>query len=563
MAKRRPSTASSRSDGSREVKRELVSGDRPAFSTLPWPSNSVSRGQVVLICILLFLLVVWAFFPSLRNGFVDYDDDVYVTANTHVQSGLTLAGMVWSLGSTAGGNYWHPLTWLSHMLDCQIFGLRPWGHHLTSVLFHSANTVLLFVVLRRMTKATWRSLLVAALFGLHPLRVESVAWVAERKDVLSAFFGLLAIIFYVRYAEGRRQEAEGRMPQPATRNPQLAASPSPSAIRHPPSAIFCLLSLGFFTLGLMSKPMLVTLPFVLLLLDYWPLRRLQRLTPAQPSPLPPQPSTVWRLLVEKLPFFVFAAGTSVAASWVQKGAGVTAVGLPLGARAGNALVAYSRYLGKLIWPVKLAVLYPHPIYWPAETVALAVLLLLAVTVFVLALGRRHPYLRVGWFWFVGTLVPVIGLVQAGAQSMADRYTYLPMIGLLVMLVWGAHELTRQWRYRVIAWAGAAVAMTVCCLALTRQQIGYWKDTETLFRHALAVTRDNAIAHLKLGTTLSDQGRFEEAISELHEAIRLKPDDSDSHNNLGAALGRQGRLDEAIAPISGGPQAQTRRRRNPQ
>jgi protein O-mannosyl-transferase len=557
MAKRKFGTAGPQSGTRREGKDQpTVSSGQGSAPSSTRTFKYASPWQVKAICVLLFLLVSFAFLPSVRNGFVDYDDDVYVTANSQVQSGLTMAGVVWALGSTAGGNYWHPVTWLSHMADCQVFGVKSWGHHLTSVLIHALNTVLLFLVLRRMTGATWRSLVVAALFGLHPLRVESVAWVAERKDVLSACFALLSFWAYARYAEasaGHNQESKAQaLKSKAQSQPQGGGGGNPATsiqqratrlTRH--ASGYYLLALGFFALGLMTKPMLVTLPFVLLLLDYWPLRRLRFVAAARPGSLGSD-AAPWRpLLVEKLPFFVLAA-PSAAAYWVQKGAGVTAFDLAFDARAGNALVAYGRYLGKLLWPINLAVLYPHPGYWPAEAVSLAALLLFGIFGFVLALGRRRPYLPVGWCWFVGMLVPVIGLVQAGAQAMADRYTYLPMIGLLVTLVWGLHKLIDRWRYRVVAGSVAALAAMAVCVALTRKQIGYWTDTQTLFRHAIDATRDNYIAHLKLGTALSHQGRLDEAIRELQEAVRLKPDDSDSRNNLGAALGRQGKLEEAIS-----------------
>jgi Tfp pilus assembly protein PilF len=515
MAKTKPKPADPKSAGNRSLPSlPARPGNHGDASAVIRSFGVLSRCQMFGVCALLFLLAGGAFLPSLRNGFVDYDDDVYVTANTQVQAGLSLSGAAWTLGSTAGGNYWHPLTWLSHMLDCQLFGLRAWGHHLTSVLVHALNMVLLFVVLRRMTGATWRSLLVATLFGLHPLRVESVAWVAERKDVLSALFWLLTLWAYACYVEQ-------------------------SKVGGPKSKVWYGLVLVCFALGLMCKPMVVTLPFVLLLLDYWPLRRLElRLQDRKRK-------TLQALVVEKVPLFILAAAVSAAAYKVQAGAGVTAHGLAFGARLGNALIAYCRYLGKLVWPSNLAVLYPHPLHWPPDQVALAALLLLGISAFVLLLARQRAYLVVGWLWFVGTLVPVIGLVQAGAQSMADRYTYLPLIGVLVALVWGLSDLMCRSRYQGLLSSSVAAVLLVACLALTRQQIGYWKNTEALFRHAIAVTQDNYIAHLRLGTTFSHQGRLDEAISELQEALRIQPNDSDSRNNLGAALGRKGRLDEAI------------------
>ncbi|MGA3163184.1 MAG: tetratricopeptide repeat protein [Verrucomicrobiota bacterium] len=358
-------------------------------------------------------------------------------------------------------------------------------------------------MLRNLTGAIWRSVLVAALFGLHPLHVESVAWVSERKDVLSTCFGLLALIFYVRYA--RKQ--------------------SPHAY---------VVALFFFALGLMSKPMLVTWPFVMLLLDYWPLERFK-------------PGHAWQLMKEKIPFFALAAVASVVTLVVQNHGGAMKMveNLPLGARSGNALVSYCRYLGKLFWPTDLAVFYPHPGYWLLEQVLLAGGLTAGISVFLFVKRRRYPFLLMGWLWFVGTLVPVIGLVQVGEQSMADRYTYIPSLGVLIMAIWGAYELTRRWRYQVMALSVAGSAAIVLCLGLTRQQLGYWKNNETLFRHALAVTENNYLAHKALGGALFRKGQIDEAINQYQEAIRLKPDYAEAYNNLGTAFQKKGQIDEAI------------------
>src|SRR6266699_3525888 len=340
-----------------------------------------------LLCFLLFLLVAGVFLPSIHNDFVNYDDPIYVTSNTHVHSGLSRAGLRWALTTNHASN-WHPLTWLSHMADCQFFGSKSWGHHLTSVLLHAVTTILVFVVLRRLTGVLWRSLFVAALFGLHPLRVQSVAWVAERKDLLSALFSMLTLWAYARYIE----QARGR------RGEEIR---SPSSIFHLPSSMFYLLALFVFALGLMSKPMAVTLPFVLMLLDYWPLNRFQllalgpsRTTTARNPSLSPKPSNLRRLVLEKIPFFALAAAASVVTLAVQRHAGSvqTLTGFPLMARVGNALIAYCRYLGKLFYPVKLAAFYPHPGAWPASQVLLAGSLLAGITVLVVALRRKHPYL---------------------------------------------------------------------------------------------------------------------------------------------------------------------------
>jgi tetratricopeptide (TPR) repeat protein len=478
---------------------------------------------------LLFVVTITLYWPATGHGFVDYDDHQYVLDNSHATGGLTLENIWWAFGSGYAYN-WHPITWLSHMLDCQLFGLKPWGHHLTSILLHAANTVLIFSLLRGLTGALWRSFFVAALFGCHPVHVESVAWVAERKDVLSTFFGLLALIFYVRYVQ-KRSRVESR---------ESSAGSSSLALdtRHP-ALDYCLVLL-FFSLGLMSKPMLVTWPFVMLLLDYWPLRRIADCR------LPN--SELKHLLLEKIPFFALAAAGSVITYLAQKhGGSVTTVeGLPLGARVGNALISYCRYLDKIFWPTDLSVFYPHPGYWPMEMVMLAGGLIALISGFVFLQRRRCPFLLVGWLWFIGTLVPVIGLVQVGEQAMADRYAYIPSLGILIIVIWGACELARHWHHQVIGLATAGLIAMVLCLALTRQQLGYWQDSETLFRHALNVTKNNYLAHSNLGLVLFNKGRIDDAITQCQEAIRLNPKDADAHNNLGIALRKNGRIDEAIS-----------------
>jgi Flp pilus assembly protein TadD len=368
--------------------------------------------------------------------------------------------------------------------------------------------------------------------------VESVAWVAERKDVLSAGFGFLSLLCYARYARG----TESRIQNPESRNRKAEA-------RRIASGYW--LALLFFACGLMSKPMLVTWPFVMLLLDYWPLKRFaggQLKVTGSPAPNL-QPSTFnSQLLTEKIPFFVLAAAASLVTYLVQKqeGAVMTVDHFPPGARAGNALMAYCRYLGKTFWPADLAVFYPHPGYWPLAEVLLAGVLLAGLSALVFVKRRRHPSWLVGWLWFVGTLAPVIGLVQVGEQAMADRYTYIPSVGVLIMSVWGAYELTRRWRHQVILLALASAVALILCFALTREQLGYWQDSETLFRHALDVTQNNHIAHNNLGDALLEKGQADDAIRQFQEVIRLKPNDADAYNNLGNALGEQGRIDEAIS-----------------
>jgi len=470
--------------------------------------------QPVIACLLLFGLVIWTFLPALHNGFVNYDDDVYVTGNAHVQGGLTPDGIAWAFSSTEASN-WHPLTWLSHMADCTFYSLNPEGHHFTSVLLHAINTVLVFVWLRRMTGAGWRSLFVAAIFGLHPLRVESVAWVAERKDVLSTLFGLLALMAYTRHAGQFK-------------------------IQNSKFKISYALALVFFAFSLMSKPMLVTLPFVLLLLDWWPLQRMQNVKC--------KIQNFRMLLLEKIPFFALAAVSCTVTYIAQKngGAMVLMAGQPFPARVENALVTYGRYLGKLFWPENLAVVYPVADHWPSLVVLLATALLLAVSLASISLHRSHPYLLTGWFWFLGTLVPVLGLVAVGEQAMADRYTYFPLIGVLLMIAWGAEELTRRWRHQTIVLTAASLVIVGTCMLLTRQNIAYWKNSETLFRHVIAVTDDNYSAHCSLGNALTSAGRPDEALVEFQTAVALKPDSAENHCNIGVALANLNRLDEALA-----------------
>jgi Flp pilus assembly protein TadD len=488
------------------------------------------------MAVLLVLVTIALYWPATRCDFVNYDDPEFLTANPHVQGGLNWAGVKWAFCNIEQAAYWAPLTWLSHMLAWQFFGLNASGHHLINVLLHATNTALVFLVFRRMTRATWRSLMVAALFGLHPLRVESVVWVTERKDVLSTLFFLLTLWTYIRHAE--KSVVSGQWSVVSSR---WSVVRGPWSLSHLPSSIFYLLSLFLFALGLMSKPMLVTVPCLLLLLDYWPLGRLSFLE-LQHSSTPPL-----RLVWEKLPFFVLAVAASVVTFMVQRHAGVAAMGesLPLGGRSGNALISYCRYLGKLFWPAHLVVFYPRPGYWPLANVLLAGGLLLGISVLLFLQRRRYPFLLMGWLWFCGMLVPVIGLVQSGDQAMADRFTYVPSLGVLILSVWGAYELTRRWRYQALALAVAGGGAIVLCLALTRQQIGYWRDSETLFRHALAVTDNNYGAHIGLGVALREKGQIDEAIRHFQEAVRLQPAYADAHNNLGVALGETGQIDEAI------------------
>jgi hypothetical protein len=407
------------------------------------------------------------------------------------------------------------------MLDCQLFGLNPFWHHLTNLLFHIVNSLLLFWVLKRMTGAVWPSLFVAAAFALHPLHVESVAWVAERKDVLSGFFWMLTIAVYIRYAE------------------------------RPAVGSYLLLVL-FFSLALLAKPMVVTLPFVLLLLDYWPLRRLQLGWDAEDASRQQtnksvnkhsQQRNIYRLLWEKVPFFTLSAALSIITFFVQRSAGAIAISdpVPLHIRFINALVSYIGYIVKMVYPASLAVLYPYPKTIRADVALLTVV----ISVLVVRWGRRRPWLTVGWLWYLVALVPVIGLVQAGSQAMADRYTYLSLIGLFIMVAWGAGELLAKWRYRKICLAVSAGLWLTAMLICSRMQLRHWRNSLTLYEHTLAVTQNNYIIHNNLATALGEQGKLDEAISHYRQAVRINPNYANGHNNLGLTLTKQGKFNEAV------------------
>ena len=486
---------------------------KPTATTVSIAVMPGSRFPVWLMVVVLMLVTIALYWPAMRCDFINLDDPDFVTANPYIQRGLTWEGVKWAFGNTEQAATWAPLMWLSHELACQFFGLNAWGHHLMNVLLHAANTALVFLVFRRMTGATWRSLMLAALFGWHPLRVESVAWVTERKDVLSTLFWMLTLLAYAKYVEA-------------------------AGVKNSKSKIWYGAALAMFMFGLMSKAMLVTMPCVLLLLDYWPLQRFK----VQGSEF-----RVQSLVVEKIPFFALAAVMSVVTYVVQKHGGAVAMveKLPLGARSGNALISYCRYLGKMFWPTDLAVFYPHPGSWPLEQVLLAGVFIFGVTALIFMKRRAYPFLLMGWLWFMGTLLPVIGVVQVGGQAMADRYTYVPSLGVMIMAIWGAYELVRGWRYHAIALAVLGSAAIVLCLGLTRQQLGYWKDNETLFRHALKVTENNDLAHKALGDALIKQGQIVEAAGQYQEAIRIQPGDAEFHNNLGFAFFNEGQYDKAI------------------
>ena len=467
-----------------------------------------------LICLLLVISTLAVYWQVRNHEFVNLDDEVYIINNFHIQEGLTFDGVVWAFTSTHAAN-WHPLTWLSHMLDVQLYGMKAGRHHLTNLLFHILNTLLLFFVFKRMTGGLWHSAVVAALFALHPIHVESVAWVSERKDVLSTFFWMLTMGAYVLYVE------------------------RPGFLRYLPILLF-------FILGLMAKPMLVTLPFVLLLLDYWPLNRFQ-FGHENGSIAIQRKSVVIRLICEKTPLFALAAVSCIVTLLAQQNFG--AIGsfdtYSFGFRISNTMISYASYIGKMIWPYNLAVFYPHPhtISWPM----LICSSLFFLSVFFLAIKtlKAHPWFAVGWLWYVVTLVPVIGLVQVGSQAMADRYTYVPLIGIFIIIAWGIPELMAGWRLKGTACAIMGMTCLSVLMGMTWVQTGYWHNSVRLFEHTLDVTDNNYMAHNSLGVALSAGGRTVEATDHFHEALRICPRYVAGHISLGIELSNQGRRAEAI------------------
>jgi tetratricopeptide (TPR) repeat protein len=456
-------------------------------ATFETTQQARNRFLVLAISFGLFLATLLIYAPVYHFGFVNFDDPDYVTRNPHVRDGLTSSSVVWAVTSTEAAN-WFPATRLSHLIDVEIFDLQPGGHHFTNAFLHALATVFLFAFLQAATGAAWPSAIVALFFAIHPLHVESVAWIAERKDVLSALFWFVALWSYVR----RRYW----------------------------------LTLLTFCLGLMSKPMVVTLPFVLLLLDIWPLRQPLR-----------------SALRVKIPMLALSAASASFVYAIQRSSGaVREVGqFPLGLRVENAMVSYAIYIVKMFWPARLAVFYPYPNQLPVWQIALSALLLTGISILAFRERGSRPYLAVGWLWFLGTLLPVIGLIQVGSQARADRYMYLPMVGLGIMLVWGLKEVLKN----KIA-ISAAIVACLACAVLCEAQIQYWRNSETLFRHALDVTTDNYLAHHNLGVSLADEGRFPEAIQQYQAALQIEPEAANVQTDYGNALAKSGRMPEAIA-----------------
>ncbi len=469
------------------------------------------RRKEIIICLLLVAATLFVYLQVINNDFVYFDDELYVIDNPNVKTGLSRESIIWAFSTDYAGN-WHPLTWLSHMLDVELYGLSPMGHHLTNLQIHIANTVLLFILLNWITGAAWRSGFVAALFALHPLHVESVAWIAERKDVLCAFFWILSILAYVRY----------------TRNQ---------------SKTNYLLIVVLFAFGLMSKPMIVTLPFTLLLLDFWPLSRFEQKTYKKQTAACRIPIA---LILEKVPLFTLSAVSSIITFSIQQHGGAVASleSIPLTMRISNALVSYIGYITKMFWPINLAFFYPYH-KLPIWNVLLSGILLLCVSALIIFAARRLPYLVTGWLWYLGTLVPVIGLIQTGSQSMADRYTYIPLIGLFIIVAWGMRDIAAKWqsqRILLLIFSGIALVFFIIC---TWFQAGHWQNGISIFKHTLDVTKNNCVANCELGHALMRSGKLDDAVVQLYNALKINPNYEEAHANLGCTLARQNKVNDAI------------------
>jgi protein O-mannosyl-transferase len=471
--------------------------------------------QKWVVCLLLCAAVLVAFWPALRCNFVYFDDQDYIVFNKDIQHGINWQSIKWALTTSHSAN-WHPLTWISHMLDCQIYGLEPPGHHMTNLLLHMGNAVMLFLLLNGLTGAFWRSAFVAAIFAIHPLRVESVVWISERKDVLSTFFWILTVSAYVRYTEEFKVQSSK-------------------------FKVFYALALVMFSCALMAKPMVVTLPFILLLLDYWPLGRLDL-----------RPGFSWRLVLEKIPFLILAAADSVTTFMIQSHFGVVSslTRFPLSLRLANVPVAYVKYISKNFCPTGLAVFYPHHPLGILQ-VAGSIFALIAVSAVVVRLLRARPYLAVGWFWFLGMLVPAIGLVQVSTQAMADRYSYLPSVGLWIMVTWSLADWIGDRRVPRMGVALAAGIAIVICMIWTPIQTRYWKGTRTLFLRAASVTDQNYLAYYNLGCYARDEGQYAQAILDFKKALSAEADNAPwanharAYNNLGFAYLHEGQIASAV------------------
>jgi tetratricopeptide (TPR) repeat protein len=476
----------------------------------------LQKYQVTLICVVLILLVITAFEPVRHNDFVDYDDKTYILLNQHIHDGITWDSVKWAFTSGYAGN-WHPQTWLSHMLDIDLFKLNPVGHHLHNLALHIASVVLLFLILRSLTGSLWRCALAAAIFGVHPLRVESVAWAAERKDVLCALFWMLTTAAYIGYA--RRG----------------------GVLRY-------LLVIMCFGLGLMAKPMIVTLPLVFLLLDIWPLARVPNLLSENilSAVAPSRPAPIGRLIVEKIPLLLLVAVSCLVTYKVQSSSGaVDALDVTWTERIANGLISYVNYIVKIIWPINLAALYPFPEQgYPLWKPAAAFLLLSGWTVWTVRRVRKWPWLFVGWFWYLVTLIPVIGLVQIGNHAMADRYSYLPCVGILLMLVWTVFQCSARWKIPRIVYAVLCAGVIPALIMTTRIQAAYWKNSLTLNEHTLAVTENNYVVYNNMGAALLVEKRYDESLDYLRKALEIRPDYYLANTNMALTLKDLGQYDQA-------------------
>jgi len=482
-----------------------------------------NRTMKIIICIFLVLSIFAVYWQVQDHEFTNFDDSIFCCLEVYA-AGLTSENVKWAFTTFATGN-WFPVTWFSHMLDYQLYGFHAKGHHLTSLFLHIANVLILFIVLSRMTGKLWQSGFVAAMFAFHPLNVESVAWAAERKNVLSTLFWLMTMWAYIHYAEKPTIKSYG-------------------------------LVFLFFTLGLMSKPMLVTLPFVLLLLDYWPLRRLkfgqERGNNETSEKNTAKRSETLRLVFEKIPLFLLTIGLGIVTFIAQKSSGNMNYmeNRTFSTRLANAMVSYLEYFEKMIWPEKLAVFYPHPgntlSVWQGILCGIA---LVGITIISIRLIRKAPYFAVGWFWYLGTLVPVIGIVQVGGQAMADRYTYIPLIGIFIIVAWGVPKLISKWRYKEKVLSISVGIIIITLLITTWRQVSHWKNSITIFKHAIRVTDKKypgfSVVHNNLGIALVAEGKNEEAISHYKMAIKIKPDFAEAHYNLGIVLVAEQKKEEAI------------------
>lgn len=476
------------------------------------PANTFHN--VILFCLFLIASIMIVYGGVRNYGYINLDDDQYVTENLHIQKGVTFQNIKWAFKTFHAGN-WHPVTWISHMIDCQLFGMDLGWHHLTNVLLHILNTLILLALFQEMTGEFRKSAFVAALFALHPLHVESVAWISERKDVLCAFWGFLTLWAYIRYIK------------------------SPNILKY-------FVSLFFFLLGLLSKPMLVTFPFVLILLDYWPLGRTRFYLSGNIPSGSEQP--LLKLIVEKIPFFILVLISSAATFIAQhKGGAVgTFEAYPLSARIFNACISYIHYIMKMIFPVNLGVLYPFPSGIPVWQIGGALFLIVLITIIAIKTLKTYPYIAFGWFFYLGTLVPVIGIVQVGMQKMADRYTYIPLVGIFVIIAWGVPQLLSRWKLKNIFLIIISVSVLSFLTFTAKIQVGYWSDSISLFTHTLSVTKKNVLILNNLGIAYAEKGAIETSIKYFKKAEKIKPEDIDVLINLGIGLSMLNKNEEALA-----------------